>query len=552
MVDGSCDVGGLVSCRFGDIGQSDESGLILIRMYNALPPLITALRQQALHADGSPASDVELVETHGAWVLLAGSSAYKIKKPVSLPFMDFGTLALRRSACQAEVRLNRRFETADPASHLYLQALPIVGTVDQPRWGTPGEDDDNAIEWAVHMRRFNEDHRLDHLCARGALKPEHLTSLAQRMATFQAAAAVASPDSAWGLTDGVLAFARDNFATLRSGLTDARDAAHIDPLSRWTESRFSQLAPLLTQRLSEGRVREGHGDLHLANLVLIGNEVVPFDGIEFNDALRWIDVASDMAFVWMDLLDHGQSGLANGLLSDWLDASGDATAPAVLPFFAVYRALVRAKVAVIRSQQTGADVATSLNQARAYTAMAQGIAQPPAPQLVITHGLSGSGKTWASSRWLQAEASGRAIRLRSDVERKRLHGLGATQASGSGLNTGLYSPQAHTDTYAHLLERTRQLLAAGWSVLVDAAFLRRHEREAFAALANAVNCPFHILATEAPLAVLRERITARQARGGDASEATLIVLEQQLGWLESLSAAERAHCLPEHALTKSW
>lgn len=504
--------------------------------------LISALRDASRYPH--PVSRVELLETHGAWVLLAGEQAYKIKKPVQLPFMDFGTLALRRAACQAEVRINRRFETADPATHLYLDALPIVGPATRPRFGQAGSDDEQAIEWAVHMRRFDEDQRLDHLCARGALKPEHITSLAQRMAAFQDTAAVASADGAWGRAADVLAFARDNLNALHTGLSETRDTALIDTLTQWTESRFSALEPLLAQRLSSGRVREGHGDLHLANLVLIGDEVVPFDGIEFNDALRWIDVASDMAFAWMDLLDHDQPGLANGLLSDWLDASGDSGAPDVLPFFAVYRALVRAKVALIRSTQTGADAAASLGEARGYTGLAQRMAHPPAPQLVITHGLSGSGKTWASSRWLQAEASGRAIRLRSDVERKRLHGLSATQASGSGMNTGLYSPQAHGDTYAHLLERTGHLLREGWSVLVDAAFLRRHEREAFAELAQAVGCPFHILATEAPLDVLRERITARQARGADASEATVAVLEQQLGWLEPLTPEERAHCIP--------
>ncbi|WP_300659907.1 bifunctional aminoglycoside phosphotransferase/ATP-binding protein [Hydrogenophaga sp.] len=509
------------------------------------PALITALLEPGRCPP--PVQRVDLVETHGAWVLLAGDRAWKIKKPVCLPFMDFSTLALRRAACQAEVRLNRRFETADPATHLYLDALPIVGPVHDPRWGQPGEDDDSAIEWAVHMRRFNEDLRLDRLCARGALKPGHLHSLAQRMAAFQAAAAVAPVDGPWGKATDVLDFARDNLTALRAGLTNPGDAPLIDALNTWTEARATQLAPLLAQRLATGCVREGHGDLHLANLVLIGHEVVPFDGIEFNDALRWIDVASDMAFAWMDLLDHGQPGLANGLLSDWLDASGDTTAADVLPFFAVYRALVRAKVAVIRSTQAGADAVSSLVEARSYAALALRTARPPAPQLVITHGLSGSGKTWASSRWLQAEASGRAVRLRSDVERKRLHGLRATQASGSGLNTGLYSPQAHTDTYAHLLERARLLLRAGWSVLVDAAFLRRQEREAFAALAQATGCPFHILATEAPLAVLRERITARQAHGGDASEATVAVLEQQLGWLEPLDEAERARCLPEAA-----
>ena len=309
------------------------------------------------------------------------------------------------------------------------------------------------------------------------------------------------------------------------------------------------IEPLLSRRRQKERVREGHGDLHLANLVLIqdreGSEVLPFDAIEFNDELRWIDVASDMAFCWMDLLDHGQPGLANVLLSEWLDASGDVSAPTVWAFFASYRAAVRAKVATIRASQLAGTPASddSLIEARRYLALAQDIAQPPAPQLVITHGLSGSGKTWASSHWLQGEASGRAIRLRSDVERKRLHGVSPLAASGSGLNSGLYRPQAHEETYASLRSRARMLLQDGWSVVVDAAFLRAAERRAFAELAQTEGCPFHILACEAPPDELRRRIGARQASGQDASEATLAVLEQQFGWLEPLGEGERSRSL---------
>ncbi|PKO44433.1 MAG: hypothetical protein CVU30_05225 [Betaproteobacteria bacterium HGW-Betaproteobacteria-3] len=518
------------------------------------PPLITALLDPARYPH--PVAQVSCIETHGAWVLLAGDHAYKIKKPVRLPFMDFSTLALRRAACLAEIRVNRRFESANPATHLYLAALPLVGTPEAPRWGQPGTDDGEAIEFAVHMRRFDEAGRLDHVGQRGALTPAHLHALARRMADFQAHAAVAPADGPWGHPADNLALARDNLTTLHSHFTHAPDLARLGALARWTETCAARLAPLMQQRLHDGRVREGHGDLHLANLTLLDGEVVPFDAIEFNDALRWIDVASDMAFPWMDLLDHGQPGLANGLLCEWLDASGDASALAVLPFYATYRALVRAKVAAIRWQQLaqGANAAPATPpsaeargahlQAQAYVELALRIAQPPAPQLVITHGLSGSGKTHASSRWLQAEPTGRAVRLRSDVERKRLHGLAAHEASGSGLGTGLYSPQSHTDTYQHLLARTRALLQDGWTVLVDAAFLRRAERTAFAEIARAQGCPFHILAPEAPLAVLRERIRQRQARGGDASEATLAVLEQQIGWLEPLDATERAWCLP--------
>ena len=510
-------------------------------MPNALPPLIQSLLSPSRYPH--PVDAVALIETHGAWVLLAGDWAYKIKKPVRFPFMDFGTLAQRHAACETELRVNRRFASHDPATQLYRNVLPLLGSAENPRWGSPGEAGE-AIEFAVHMQRFDEAGRLDHLCARGALTADHLQSLAQDLAAFQASAAVAATDSPWGEPAGVIAFARDNFDTLREQLTLAEDTEKLDALADWTEARFVQIEPLLAERRRSGCVHEGHGDLHLANLVLIGEAVLPFDAIEFNDALRWIDTASDIAFLWMDLLHKRQPGLANRFLSDWLDASGDTTAPEVLPFFAAYRALVRAKIAAIRSTQPGADTRAALAEARAYLALALTIAEPPAPQLVITHGLSGSGKTWVSSRWLLAESSGRVIRLRSDVERKRLHGLGALAASGSGLNSGLYAPETHNDTYASLLARTAELLGQGWSVLVDAAFLRQRERQAFADLATAHAAPFHLLAPEAPVAVLRERIGARQARGNDASEATLDVLEQQLGWVEPLTGAERSQRLP--------
>jgi hypothetical protein len=351
---------------------------------------------------------------------------------------------------------------------------------------------------------------------------------------------------------------RDNFTTLRTALTDPADAAQVRALSDWTEQRYNAIEPLLSRRRQKERVREGHGDLHLANLVLVDDEVLPFDAIEFNDSLRWIDVANDMAFAWMDLHNHACPGLANVLLSAWLDASGDVSATTVWTFFASYRAGVRAKVAALRMGQLGGtnpdghtppEASACLAEARRYLALAQTIAHPPAPQLVITHGLSGSGKTWASSRWLAAERTGRAIRLRSDVERKRLHGVSALAPSGSGLNSGLYSPQAHGDTYASLLKRTRRLLDDGWTVLVDAAFLRQSERAAFAAVARSMGVPFRILACEAPVEVLRQRITERQARGADASEATVAVLEQQLGWLEPLTDAEREQVLPMPTVT---
>jgi aminoglycoside phosphotransferase family enzyme/predicted kinase len=532
------------------VSLNQPTSLKVGRMPDALPPLINTLLDPARYPHAVQGK-VALVETHGAWVLLAGAFAYKIKKPVRFPFMDFSSLGLRRRACETEIRVNQRFEVPQhPATELYLGVLPIVGTAEQPRWGKPGgADEGQAIEFAVQMRRFDEAQRLDHVCARGELTPGHIEQLARRMAAFQAQAAVANGNHPWGHPAAAMRWPRENFKTLHTALSDPADTALVRELSDWSEQRFMATEPLLARRRQKERVREGHGDLHLANMVLLDDQVVPFDAIEFNDELRWVDVANDMAFAWMDLLNHGRPGLANVLLSAWLDASGDVSAATVWTFFASYLAGVRAKVAALRLAQLGPagsspEAQASLAEARRYLALARDIARPPGPQLVITHGLSGSGKTWASGRWLAAESSGRAIRLRSDVERKRQHGLNALAPSRSGLNAGLYSPQAHGETYASLLARTRGLLAEGWSVLVDAAFLRQSEREAFAALAKAANCPFHILAPEAPLAVLRQRISERQAGGTDASEATLAVLEQQLEWLEPLGDAEQALRLP--------
>lgn len=505
-----------------------------------LPPLIRALLDPRLYP--GEVAQVELLQTHGAWVLLAGEAAYKIKKPVRLSFMDFGTLALRRAACEAELRVNARFAPTPPQPPLYRAVLPIVGTPEAPRWGRPGHDEAQAIEFAVQMRRFDEASRLDHVCDSGALQPRHLAQLGRRMAAVQKQAAVAPPETPWGRPTTVWAVVQDNLRALQELLQDETDRLLRQGIANWLTGQWPTVSAALTERRRQGRVREGHGDLHLANLVLLAGEVLPFDAIEFNEALRWVDVASDMAFPWMDLQRMGQPGLAHTLVSEWLDASGDVGAPRVLPFFGVDLAMVRAKVAAIRCDQlpatASAERAALQSEVRAYLQLAQRLAWPAPPQLIITHGLSGSGKSFEAARWLAAHEGSRALRLRSDVERKRLHGLGALQTSDPDQRTQFYGPAAGALTYGSLRERACSLLQAGWTVLVDAAFLRRHERDAFAALARELACPFAILALEAPVAVLRQRIAARQATGTDPSEATLAVLEQQLGWIEPLAADE--------------
>ena len=489
-------------------------------MAETLPPLIRALLDGSRYPHA--ADRVDLVETHASWVLLAGEFAYKIKKPITLPFLDYGTLKQREACCRAELALNRRL-----APDLYLDVAAIGGSPASPRFGELP-----AIEWAVRMRRFAENGRLDHMATRGELQAAHLSQLADTLRAFQQASAIAAPDSRFGTPDRVLAAARENFVELRQ-LLPAAGLAMVEALAAWTEAEFARCAGDFAARKSGGFIREGHGDLHLGNLALIDGRVTPFDCIEFNEDFRWNDPASEIAFVWIDLLDHGQPGLAAWFLNAWLETGGDFGALRVLRFYAVYRAVVRAKVAALRAgQEDAVRAAAELDAARGYLDLARKIAAPPAPTFVITCGLSGSGKTTASSARLLDNglaAAGSIVRLRSDVERKRLFGLAPLEHSHSTTDAGIYTTEATTRTYARLRQLAGELLAAGWPVIVDAAFLKRSERDSFAALAAELGIGFKILATEAPVEELRRRLLARS---GDASEATVAILEKQLEWFE--------------------
>jgi hypothetical protein len=462
-------------------------------------PLIAAVRALA-----PPDARIDCIETHISWVLLAGARAYKIKKPVTLPFLDYGTVERRRACCMQELALNRRFAPA-----LYLGVVELAG------------------EPAVEMRRFDEESRLDHVSSNGDLTGAHLTQLARTLAAFQEQAAVAPAE--FGTPERIRADALENFDELLRLLPV--EVPLLTRLRQWTEDEWRRHEADFTRRRAAGRVREGHGDLHLGNLVLLDGRVVPFDGIEFNEGFRCIDVASEIAFTLLDLLDHRRPGLAGWLLDAWLVASGDYDALAVLRFYLVYRAMVRAKVAALRGQATAA--AADAQEAAGYLALAARLTVPPAPNLTITCGPSGCGKTHATNRRLASADFLHTVRVRSDVERKRLFGLAPEAASGGAI----YTPEATLRTYARLAELAEEAIRSGWSVIVDAACLKRAERDAFRALAEKLNVSFAILA---PAATPEECARRLAARRGDASEATVAVMEQQLRWLEPLGADEPA------------
>ncbi len=451
----------------------------------------------------------EVIETHISWVLLAGDFAYKIKKPVHLPFVDYSTLEARRHFCEEEVRLNRRL-----APSLYLGVANIVGTHRAPEIDGPG----TVLEHAVRMRRFPNGALFSERLEAGTLRPGDVDALAALLADFHTRA---NP------TANGFASCKRRRATALAALDGARPLAHPHEqaaLEKWLESKATALGPLWTRRLEGGFVRQCHGDLHLDNVVALDSGVAAFDCIEFDPALRWIDIIDDIAFPVMDFSAHGRHDFAFRLLNGWLDHTGDHAGLAVLRFSVVYRALVRAQVAHLRGRGSEAAARRYLEAALAWT-------HAPARRLVITHGLPGSGKTFESQRLLEREG---AIRIRSDVERKRLAGLGMLEDSrAKGLD--LYTPQATARTYDHLLALARQALQAGYPVVLDAAFLRRSERDAAHALANELKVPFSILACEAPPAVLRERLRARR---GDASEADVAVLDHLEATAEPLGEDE--------------
>ena len=488
-----------------------------------LPPLIQALLAPARY--GAGVTEVQLEQTHISWVLLAGAFAYKIKKPVKLTFLDFSTLEKRWRNCEEELRLNQRF-----SADLYLDVVGIFNTAEDPQWQGNGP----PIEYAVRMRRFAQSARLDRVCARDALWPEHMSDLAHTVTAFHQQAAIAPAHSSWGSPAIVLEQALQNFSDLHALLPDPQAQLCLQDLQHWTEQQHRVLAPLMAARQQAGCIRECHGDLHLANLVLLDQKVKLFDCIEFSEALRWIDVASELAFTYVDLLDHGKPGLASWFVNEALAHSGDYACAPLLRFYAVYRVLVRAKVALMQAGTADArhDKALSL------MALAQRLAGGAALQLLITHGVSGCGKTTVTDHMLQEDAQAQTLRLRLDVERKRMFGLDAQQPSGSGLYAGIYTPEASDKAYAHLLSLAQNLLQASWSVIVDGAFLQRVQRDRFRMLAHTASARFGIVAPQAPEPELRLRVQKRQALGHDASEASLAVLEEQLQSLQPLAADE--------------
>lgn len=475
----------------------------------------------------SEANACNIVETHISWVLLTGQYVYKIKKPVNFGFLDFSTLEKRRFCCDEELRLNRRL-----AADLYLEVVPITGTADRPQLGGSG----TAIEYAVKMIQFPAGQLLSEYAGRGQLGTDEIDQLADIVAGFHETIEQADENSPYGDSANINHWFVENFDHIGPLLADDRQKQQLQLIQQWGDSEWRNLADLMRRRKQQGYVRECHGDLHLGNMTLIDGKVTLFDCIEFNPMLRWIDVISEVAFLFIDLLHFGYDSYAYRFLNRYLQYTGDYQGLTLLRYYLVYRALVRAKVSLLRMAQQHDDA--SAKKARceyaAFADLAERFTKRRQTVLIITHGYSGSGKSTIAAQL--AEKIG-AFQIRSDIERKRLFDYRALVQTGSGIDDGLYTQEASLKTYQHLKELAKTVLEAGFPVIVDAAFLKTGQRDPFRQLAASCGVPFHIIVFEASDRELCRRIKQRQ---NDASEATVAVLHHQQQSAQPLSEQEQS------------
>lgn len=506
-----------------------------IEMSKALPGLGAATFEVrsllAPEAYPHPVKNPRLVETHISWVLLTGPYAYKIKKPVNLGFLDFSTLELRHAACLEELRLNRRF-----APELYLDVVPICGHAGAAVIGGTGP----VIEYAVKMREFPEAAQLDRLLAAGAIEHSDIEALAIFIAEFHQAAPKEAADGPYSLPEMIQQNAHENLVRLLPR-TESRTHERLETLTRWSRSRGETLAGLMNERRCSGFIRELHGDLHLSNVAKIGGRLLPFDCIEFSKEFRWIDVISDFAFLTMDLHFRGRQDLAYLALNSYLGATGDYAGVPLLRYFEIYRALVRAKVALIRGDTADGDAqALHAGDLEGYVRVAERRCQSDGPAMILMHGMSGSGKTWLSHRLMTSMP---AIRVRSDVERQRLYATEPRAESGSTPIHGLYSASELARSYDRLAEIATSIIEGGENVIVDAAFLSRADRTRFHDVACELGVPSATVSCQAPVTELNRRIAERMRMATDASQADRAVLEHQLATAEPLTEDELAATL---------
>lgn len=469
-----------------------------------------------------PAGHVVRIETHISVIYLAGRYAYKVCKPVNLGFVDFTGPDARYRSCREALRLNRRLSPS-----LYLGVVPIVRVGRTVKLGARGEPFDHALK----MRRFDERDTLSALLARNELRDADIDRTAARLASFHMGASRHIPGATLGCADEV----RRQLENVLTSLEHEAPFAIPRDVSGWCREEMHRLEAHIDRRRAEGFVRECHGDLHLDNMVRRDGKIEIFDCIEFSEALRWIDVTADIAFVVMDLLSRQRGDLATHFLNHWTTATGDFLGLAALRLYVVYRALVRLLVVTLK-HRGGPLGRIDISAVGNYLRVAKRLVTRPTTFLILCHGFSGSGKSVASQA-LALHVG--AIRISSDIERKRTAGS-LTSPKAPGTAPCAYTLDAIDANYLRLHEIAAMLLSTGYPVIVDASFLKRSYRSSFIELATTHSIPVFIVDFRADTGVLLERLNKRKTRSGEPSDADESILRRQLTESDPLASDERA------------
>ncbi|MGB0467367.1 MAG: AAA family ATPase [Pontibacterium sp.] len=462
-----------------------------------------------------PVQTIQVIETHISWLFLTGDYAYKVKKPVNFGFLDFTSLEKRKFYCEEELRLNQRL-----APDIYKTVVPIGGSPEAPEIGGESE----PFEYAVKMSQFNPAQRLDRLLQAKRFEAHWIDTLAEQIADFHSRIPRVAAGSPWGEPETIWQVVSDNFLHIGEVINEPDDWQQLQQLSNYGAQSFRELSTLIQARKTNGQIRECHGDLHLANITLFNDELRLFDCIEFNLQFRWIDTLCDLAFLLMDLEANKQFRWANRCLNRYLELGGDYDGIPLLNFYKAYRAMVRAKVAVIGENKNFAEL-------RHYMGLTEGYTRPPQPVLYLMHGVSGTGKSHFSQQLLDAIG---AIRVRSDVERKRLY----RELCLKGEKLDLYGAEMNVRTFHRLQDITGALIKAGYSVIVDATFIRYRTRQSYLELSQQLSVPTRIISCQCEQKLIEARLKKRVIEGLDASDADVSVMHQQQEHQQALSDEE--------------
>jgi aminoglycoside phosphotransferase family enzyme/predicted kinase len=494
--------------------------------------LINNLQNSTLY--NYPITRFQVIETHISWVILTGQYAYKIKKPVDFQFLNYSTLEKREYYCRKELSLNKIM-----APEIYQEVVGITGSEESPRLNGDGP----VIEYALKMIEFPQQALFDYLLINREIHPNFIDELGKKIAHFHKQASSADKDSRFGTPEQVFAPIKQNFDQIRPLLKNKADLDQLSTLEQVATQHYQILKSLLQRRKDQGFIRECHGDLHLKNIVLLHQKPVIFDCIEFNEDFRWTDTIADVGFLAMDFHDNQRPDYAYRFVNTYMAYSGDYSGLPLLNFYMAYRAMVRAKVSLFRLTQTGLsedEIKATHDKYRSCTNLIEHINQPKKQAIIITHGLVGSGKSTWAKRIVDHYG---AIQIRADIERKRIYGLDPENTSHSPLNSHLYSNEANEKTTARMEELVREVLQAGYPVIVDATFIKKKQRDQVRQLASELDVPFAIIECQAPMDSLMSHITNRKEKKSDPSEASLEVLAWQETAIEHLTPEEQQYCI---------